>query len=207
VSAAWVVKHTLDRVTAAALLLACSPVLGLCALAIKIEDRGPVFFRQDRLGQGGRLFRIWKLRSMRVDADALLADPARAHLPRVTRVGAFLRKTSLDEIPQLLNILSGEMSFIGPRPTLPSHWPRYTGRQKMRARVRPGVTGLAQIKGRNHLKWSRRIRYDNFYIEHYSLALDAWIFVRTVINVLLRRDVVLDRNPGQVDDLRPPATP
>lgn len=201
------VKHGIDRLAAGLLLLLLSPVLALCALAIKAEDRGPVFFWQDRLGLGGRIFRIWKLRSMRVDADRLLTAGGAASGPRVTRVGAFLRTTSLDEIPQLINILAGHMSFIGPRPTLPSHWPRYTDRQKMRARMKPGVTGLAQVKGRNHLKWSRRIRYDNFYIEHYSLGLDGWIFVRTVINVLLRRDVLLDRNPGQVDDLRKPESP
>lgn len=197
-------KAAVDVVGSALLLLLLAPLFLLIAAAIKLSDGGPVFFRQDRLGRGGRVFRIWKFRSMIVDADRYLGARGEATAARVTRVGALLRRTSLDELPQLLNIVGGDMSFVGPRPTLPSHWPRYTARQKMRARVRPGVTGLAQIRGRNTLRWSKRIRLDNFYIEHYSFLLDVRILFATVRQTLGRKDIVLDRNPHQVDDLAPP---
>jgi lipopolysaccharide/colanic/teichoic acid biosynthesis glycosyltransferase len=136
------------------------------------------------------------------DADTLLDAQGRVGgINRITRVGHWLRLTRLDELPQLINILKGEMSFVGPRPVLPSHLNRYTEFQKQRFRMKPGVTGLAQINGRNQLKWSERIRLDVEYINTYSLALDVRILIRTTGVVFRREGISLDRNPEQVDDL------
>lgn len=172
----------------------------ICA-AVRLEDRGPALFRQPRVGLERRLFDIVKFRSMIVNADAHLDASGRPVVDRVTRVGRFLRSWGLDEIPQLYNVLIGDMSLVGPRPVLPEHLGRYTARQAERFRMRPGITGLAQVKGRNSLKWSRRIKYDNAYIDHYSLQLDAWILLQTVKVALLRKGVVIDRNPEHADDL------
>lgn len=201
-----ILKHIADRTAAAAALLALAPVFAGIAAAIKLEDGGPVLFRQDRLGEGARPFSIWKFRTMMVDADRYLDPSGQATRSRVTRVGRFLRFTSLDELAQLVNILRGEMSFVGPRPVLPSHLPRYTDAQKRRFEVRPGITGLAQVNGRNQLPWSQRLAYDVEYVERFSLGLDLWILLKTVRVVLFREGVVLDRNPGQVDDLGPTPT-
>lgn len=136
------------------------------------------------------------------NADSLLNADRRVEMNRVTKVGKLLRLLSADELPQIINILIGEMSFIGPRPALWEHMSRYTEEQKKRFLMKPGITGLAQVNGRNLLKWSKRIEYDLQYIEHYSLWLDLKILFRTVKVVLLREGIVLDRNPEQVDDLR-----
>lgn len=139
------------------------------------------------------------------DADRLLDRRGRVGaIPRVTRIGRFLRATSLDELPQLFNILRGEMSFIGPRPGLPEHYARYSDEQRRRYAVRPGITGLAQVNGRNTLPWSQRIRWDLHYIDNYSLWLDLRILLRTIHVVVTGKGVVLDRNPDQVDDLQRP---
>jgi lipopolysaccharide/colanic/teichoic acid biosynthesis glycosyltransferase len=141
---------------------------------------------------------------MRLDADSMLEPDGRALVNRITGVGRLLRFLSLDELPQLVNILRGEMSFVGPRPVLVEHWQRYTDRQRLRFDMRPGITGLAQVSGRNTLPWSRRIELDLHYIEYFSLWLDCRILARTVRAVALREGVVLDRNPEEVDDLPPP---
>ncbi|MFZ2446370.1 MAG: sugar transferase [Syntrophobacteraceae bacterium] len=203
------VKYLCDRIFACLLLAFLWPAFLLMALAVKLDDGGPVFFRQRRPGLHGRPFVIWKFRTMITDADALLDAEGRVKgsVSRVTRVGKFLRQCSLDELPQLINILCGEMSFIGPRPALEEHFCRYTDRQKQRVNMKPGVTGLAQVDGRNTLKWSERIERDLKYIEEYSLLLDLEILARTVKVVLFRRGIVLDRNPEQVDDLPAACTP
>jgi lipopolysaccharide/colanic/teichoic acid biosynthesis glycosyltransferase len=182
-----------------------SPFFAVVALAIRLEDGGPVFFRQARIGLGERQFRIWKFRTMVPDADRYLDE--RGHVGdanRITRVGRLLRLFSLDELPQLINIARGEMSLVGPRPAVPESADRYTAEQKRRFRTRPGITGLAQVRGRNTLKWSKRIEYDNEYIDTYSIWLDLWILLKTVKVVLLREGIVLDRNPEAVDDLPRP---
>lgn len=194
-------KYSADRLGAAALAVLTSPILGLCALAIKLDDGGPVLFRQVRLGLGARTFTIRKFRTMVTDADSLIDADGRPSGDRITRVGRFLRLTSLDELPQLLNIVEGEMSFIGPRPVLPEHWRRYTPEQRRRFEVKPGVTGLAQVAGRNTLRWSQRLLLDVEYVDRFSLALDARILVRTVQVVASGEGVVMDRNPHEVDDL------
>lgn len=197
------IKHALDRAGALLLVTLLSPVLLLIGAIVKLEDRGPAFFRQDRLGRNGKIFRVWKFRTMVPNADRLLDERGRVgKVNRVTRVGRVLRKLSLDELPQLINILLGEMSFVGPRPAVPSHLQRYTETQMGRLRMKPGVTGWAQVNGRNTLKWSKRIEHDLWYIEHYSLWLDVKLILMTFRVVMTGRGVVLDRNPEEVDDLR-----
>ena len=196
------VKHLLDRLIGLLLLVVLAPLLAAIALGIKLADGGPPFFRQARVGRQGRPFVIWKFRTMPPGTDRLLDEKGRAgYVKRVTGVGKLLRSTSLDELPQLFNILNGTMSLIGPRPAVPSHLERYTAQQKKRLAMKPGVTGLAQVSGRNLLSWSRRIELDIAYIERYSLWLDFKILLRTVRVVLLREGIVVDTNPAHVDDL------
>ena len=198
------VKHAGDRVAAGVLLLLLSPAFAVIGLLVWLEDGRPSFFRQDRVGRYGRRFLIWKFRSMVVEADRLLDKEGRVHGDgRITRVGRFLRLTSLDELPQLINVIRGEMSFIGPRPGLKEHYDRYTAAQKRRYDMRPGVTGLAQVNGRNTLPWSRRIAYDLEYIDQFSLWQDVKILAKTIAIVATGKNVVLDRNPELVDDLPP----
>lgn len=199
----WI-KRLADRVGGVILILAMAPLLGLIAIAVKLEDGGPAFFCQPRVGLDRNIFRIWKFRTMVVEADRFLDAGGRVgKVDRITRVGRVLRRLSLDELPQALNIAKGEMSFIGPRPVLADHLPRYTEAQKQRFAMKPGVTGLAQVNGRNTLPWSQRLEYDVQYITNYSLWLDCKILLRTVKTVLLREGVVLDRNPEEIDDLPP----
>jgi lipopolysaccharide/colanic/teichoic acid biosynthesis glycosyltransferase len=197
------VKHALDRVSAALLLVALAPLFAVVAAAVKIGDGGPVLFHHTRPGEDASPFEVLKFRTMVVDADRLLDAEGRPVGDRVTRVGRVLRSTSLDELPQLVNILRGEMSFVGPRPAIPEHVARYTEEQMRRLRMRPGITGLAQVNGRNTLPWSERIRLDNDYIDGYSLALDARILLATISVVVRREGIAPDRNPGDVDDLGP----
>ena len=157
-----------------------SPVLAAAALAIKLEDGGPVLFRQTRVGKGGKDFELLKLRSMSVGAEHLGAGFAIDRGDsRITRVGRFLRRTSIDELPQLWNVLRGEMSVIGPRPTLRYQVDRYSARQRRRLDVRPGLTGWAQVNGRATLSWDDRIELDVWYVEHRSPAVDLKILLRT----------------------------
>jgi lipopolysaccharide/colanic/teichoic acid biosynthesis glycosyltransferase len=198
------VKDVLDRVGAIVLLVLLSPVFAVIALLIKLHDLGPVFFRHRRPGLDAQPFEVWKFRTMIVDADGFLDETGAATRNRVTPIGRRLRALSLDELPQLINIAKGDMSFIGPRPAILEHLPRYTDEQMQRFRMKPGITGLAQVNGRNRLKWSERIRYDNEYIDSFSLVLDARILARTVGVVSGREGIASDRNPDEVDDLGPP---
>jgi len=198
------IKHAGDRVAAGVLLLLLSPAFAVIGLLVWLEDGRPIFFRQDRVGRYGRRFLIWKFRTMVVEADRLLDKEGRVHGDgRITRAGRFLRLTSLDELPQLINVIRGEMSFIGPRPGLKEHYDRYTAAQKRRYDMRPGVTGLAQVNGRNTLPWSRRIAYDLEYIDEFSLWRDVKILAKTIAIVATGKNLVLDRNPELVDDLPP----
>jgi len=198
------IKHAGDRVAAGVLLLLLSPAFAVIGLLVWLEDGRPIFFRQDRVGRYGRRFLIWKFRTMVVEADRLLDKEGRVHGDgRITRAGRFLRLTSLDELPQLINVIRGEMSFIGPRPGLKEHYDRYTAAQKRRYDMRPGVTGLAQVNGRNTLPWSRRIAYDLEYIDQFSLWQDVKILAKTIAIVATGKNLVLDRNPELVDDLPP----
>jgi lipopolysaccharide/colanic/teichoic acid biosynthesis glycosyltransferase len=180
-----VIRRGVDIVVSSVALALAAPVLALAALAIRLESPGPVFYRQTRSGLYGHQFDVLKLRTMVTGAEHIGAGLAiNQGDPRVTRVGAFLRRTSLDELPNLLNVLRGEMSLIGPRPTLPVQVAQYNERQRGRLAVKPGITGWAQVNGRASLPWAQRIELDLYYIEHRSLALDLRILWRTVAMVL-----------------------
>jgi lipopolysaccharide/colanic/teichoic acid biosynthesis glycosyltransferase len=174
------VNRALDVGLAAAGLVVAAPFLGLAALAVKLEDGGPILYRQARVGRGGVDFELLKLRTMVVGAEAQGAGFAidRGD-PRITRVGRVLRRLSLDELPQLWNVLRGDMSVIGPRPTLRYQVETYTERQRRRLEVKPGLTGWAQVNGRAALPWPERIELDVWYVEHRSPSVDLAILVRT----------------------------
>jgi lipopolysaccharide/colanic/teichoic acid biosynthesis glycosyltransferase len=179
-----VIRRAIDIVVSACALVASAPILALAALAIRVETPGPVFYRQRRSGLHGREFDVVKLRTMVDGAEHIGAGLAvNENDSRITRVGAFLRRTSLDELPNLVNVLRGEMTLIGPRPTLPVQVREYSERQRGRLAVKPGLTGWAQVNGRATLPWAERIELDLYYIEHRSLALDARIVWRTVAMV------------------------
>ena len=188
----YLLKRMLDFWGALVLIIILSPILLIISLAIKIDSKGEVVFKQRRLGRYGKQFWIYKFRTMCVGAEKMGdGQYCKKGDARVTRVGRILRKTSLDELMQLWNILKGDMSFIGPRPPLTYHpWSidEYTERQMKRFEVRPGITGLAQVSGRKHLEWPKRIEYDINYVENISLWLDIKIFFITVMKVLFMAD-------------------
>jgi lipopolysaccharide/colanic/teichoic acid biosynthesis glycosyltransferase len=174
------IRRALDIVVSAIALTFSAPILAAAMVAIKIESKGPAIYRQRRAGLEGRPFDVFKLRTMVDGAEHVGAGLAiDADDPRVTRVGALLRRASLDELPNLANVLRGEMSLIGPRPTLPAQVAQYDERQRGRLAVKPGITGWAQVNGRASLPWSERIELDLYYVEHRSLALDLRILWRT----------------------------
>jgi lipopolysaccharide/colanic/teichoic acid biosynthesis glycosyltransferase len=173
-------SRVLDVVIAAALLLVAAPLLALAALAIRLESRGPVFYRQLRVGRDGEPFELWKLRTMVPGAESMGAGIyVLEGDPRITRTGRLLRRFSLDELPNLVNVLRGEMAIVGPRPTVQEQVDRYTDRQRHRLEVKPGITGWAQINGRTSLSWPERIELDVWYVEHRSMRLDLRILART----------------------------
>jgi lipopolysaccharide/colanic/teichoic acid biosynthesis glycosyltransferase len=173
-------SRLLDVTLAAALLLLAAPLLALAALAIRLESRGPVFYRQLRVGRNGEQFELWKLRTMVPGAESMGAGIyVLEGDPRITRTGRLLRRFSLDELPNLVNVLRGEMAIVGPRPTVQEQVDRYTDRQRRRLEVKPGITGWAQINGRTSLSWPERIELDVWYVEHRSLRLDLRILART----------------------------
>ena len=181
------VKRVFDLVVALIVITTALPFLGLIVIAIKLDSPGPALFRQERVGKNGRRFRIFKFRTMREDTDCYAYSPTSVADTRVTGLGAFLRKTSLDEFPQLLNVLRGEMSFVGPRPEMPFIVEGYSEWQRQRLTVKPGITGLWQIMGRKDLPLHENIEYDFYYIKNQSLLLDLSILIKT-IPVILRRD-------------------
>jgi len=173
-------RRAFDLVAAAAGLLLSSPLLLLAMLAVKLESRGGAFYRQRRVGLDGREFDVLKLRTMVQGAEHIGAGMAvNAGDSRITRIGKILRRTSLDELPNLVNVLRGEMAIVGPRPTLASQVAQYTERERGRLAVRPGLTGWAQVNGRTSLPWSERIELDLWYIEHRSWRLDMKILWRS----------------------------
>jgi lipopolysaccharide/colanic/teichoic acid biosynthesis glycosyltransferase len=179
------IRRAIDIAFAASALVLSAPLLLAAMLAIRVESRGPVFYRQRRVGKDGAHFDLFKLRTMVDGAEHVGAGLAvDAGDARITRVGSVLRRCSLDELPNLLNVLRGEMSLIGPRPTLPVQVDQYSERQRGRLAVKPGITGWAQVNGRAALPWSERIELDLYYVEHRSLALDLKILARTPALVL-----------------------
>ena len=178
-------NRALDLAGASLGLVLASPFLAAAAIAIKLDGGGPVLYRQQRVGRNGREFELVKLRTMVVGAERQGAGWAVDHGdPRITRVGSVLRRVSLDEVPQLWNVVRGEMSLIGPRPTLAYQVEQYTPHQRRRLDVRPGITGWAQVQGRASLPWEERIELDVWYVEHRSPRLDLKILARTPLALL-----------------------
>lgn len=189
-----VIKHLLDKIFSFVLLILLSPLFVVISILIKLDSKGPVFFIQQRVGKDHRLFNIYKFRTMVTGAVNMGSGVyTEENDPRITRVGRFLRKTSLDELPQLLNILKGDMSFVGPRPTLAYQVEQYNDFQKKRLLMRPGVTGLAQVNGRNSISWPERIEYDVRYVENYSLWLDLKILFKTFLVVFRQEGLYGER--------------
>lgn len=192
-------KRTLDRVAAGAGLVALSPLFAALAVAIKLESEGPVLFSQTRIGQGGAPFRCWKFRSMYIDAEARKAElMAQNEMqggttfkmkrdPRITRIGRFIRKASIDELPQLWNVFIGDMSLVGPRPPVPAEVATYTAFEKQRLMVKPGITCIWQVSGRSDIPFAQQVRLDIDYIIQRSMKLDVSLLLRTIPAVLFAR--------------------
>ncbi|WP_430813438.1 sugar transferase [Carboxylicivirga sp. RSCT41] len=195
-------KRLFDIIFSIVAFILLSPVFIIVTIFLTIANNGKPFFFQKRPGKNERIFKIIKFKTMndrRGDDGALLPDSE-----RLTKVGHFVRKTSLDEIPQLLNVIIGDMSLIGPRPLLPEYLPYYTEEEKLRHSVRPGVTGWAQVNGRNNLSWDDKLNLDVYYVHNLSFALDFKIIPKTIFNVLSRKDinVVPSLKDGRFDDYR-----
>lgn len=191
------IKRVLDVISAVVLLAVLWPLMLFIAVAVKLDSRGPVFFRQPRLGKGQKRFDMYKFRSMVVGAEQ--QGTGNVCLPgdrRITRVGRLLRASSLDELPQLFNVIKGDMSIIGPRPPLTYYPAAYDSRQMRMFEVRPGITGWAQINGRKQVPWPRRIEMNIYYVDNVCFALDCRILAKTVVKVLTNAD---NHNvPGQL---------
>ena len=178
-------SRALDLAVAAVTLAIASPVILIAAVAIRLESRGPVLYRQRRVGRQGEPFELWKLRTMVPKAETMGAGVyVLEGDPRITRIGRLLRRFSLDELPNLVNVLKGEMAIVGPRPTVQEQVDRYTERQRLRLEVKPGITGWAQVNGRTSLPWPERIELDVWYVENRSPAVDLRILLRTPLALL-----------------------
>lgn len=193
-------KRILDFTAAVILFICLLPVFAAIAIAVRINMGSPVIFSQPRPGKNEKIFRVMKFRTMTSEKDErgnLLPDNR-----RLTKLGAFLRKTSLDEIPQLLNVIKGDMSFIGPRPLVVEYLPYYTEEEKLRHSVRPGITGLAQINGRNNITWEEKFSYDIKYAKNISFWMDVKIAFLTLVKVLKRSDVQVSNTEEPLHILR-----
>ena len=181
------IKRSFDIIFSLTVLIMLSPIFLIIAILVKIKLGGHIFFVQERIGMYNRPFKMYKFRTMRNTKDSsgnLLSDNA-----RLTKFGKILRSTSLDELPEFFNILRGEMSLIGPRPLLPEYLPLYSGEQIKRHNVPPGLTGWAQINGRNSISWTEKFELDVWYVENWSLKLDLKIFFLTIVKVIKREDI------------------
>ncbi len=178
------IKRAVDVLGSGIGLMLVSPLLVITAVLIKLLMPGPVLFKQERVGKNGTLFYILKFRTMKVDRKAEATHDSSKDAERTTPVGKLLRRTKIDELPQLINVLFGDMSLVGPRPTLKEQVEQYDSRQMHRLDMRPGMTGLAQINGNITLAWSERIEYDLQYVKKFSLLLDLHILIKTVLVVI-----------------------
>ena len=193
--ASRVLKRIFDIAISLVGLVVLLPLFFIVAVLVKLDNAGPVFFRQERAGLKGHIFKIFKFRTMVVGAEKKGAGVfVLKNDPRITKVGKILRHTSLDELPQLINILKGEMSVVGPRPALPYQLDNYSERQKQRLKFKPGITGWSQVKGRSSLTWPERIEQDLWYINNWSLWLDIKIMLMTPMVILKREN--LYKPPG-----------
>lgn len=182
----WV-KNLFDGVLAGLLLVVLSPLFAVIVLLIRLDSRGPVFFRQPRVGKDGKLFKMIKFRTMVQNADKMGPGLTADNDPRITRVGRFLRRISLDELPQLFNVLRGEMSLVGPRPEIPEIVGTYRPWMRQALRIKPGMTGLSQVNGRDDLELVDKLNYEVKYVEEYSLLLDLRILLKTIPAVISGR--------------------
>lgn len=187
------IKRLLDILLSVILLPFVIIVISLFGLLIKLEDRGPIFYCGERLGKDGRIFKMYKLRSMKINAPDLRNPDGSTYNsdndPRLTRIGRILRKTSLDELPQIFNVLKGDMSFIGPRPDLPEHINYYEGEEVRKLEVLPGITGYNQAYFRNSVEWKQRLKNDIYYVNNISFMLDFKILWKTVFSVLMEKGI------------------
>lgn len=187
------IKRLLDILLSVILLPFVIIVISLFGLLIKLEDRGPIFYCGERLGKDGRIFKMYKLRSMKVNAPDLRNPDGSTYNsdkdPRLTRIGRILRKTSLDELPQIFSVLKGDMSFIGPRPDLPEHINYYEGEEIRKLEVLPGITGYNQAYFRNSVEWKQRLKNDIYYVNNISFMLDFKILWKTVFSVLMEKGI------------------
>ncbi|CAM4235502.1 sugar transferase [Lacicoccus alkaliphilus] len=186
-------KRVLDFIFSLLLLPVFIPIVIIFGLMIYSQDKGPIFYNANRLGMNGKIFKMYKFRSMKVDAPDLRNEDGSTFNaeddPRLTNIGKFIRKTSIDETPQLLNIIKGDMSFVGPRPDLPEQYKLYEGNEKRKLEVRPGVTGYNQAYFRNTIPWKQRIKNDIYYIDKLTFMLDLIIIFKTILTVISRENV------------------
>lgn len=194
-------KRGIDFLIALVVLVCISPVLAVVTIWLHFANKGAgAFFLQERPGLHGKIFKIIKYKTMTDERDAegnLLPDK-----DRLTKVGKFVRSTSIDELPQLINVLKGDMALVGPRPLLPEYLPYYTERERLRHTVRPGISGWAQVNGRNHVLWEERFEYDAYYAEHLSFAMDIRIIIMTFKKVIQRKDIEASPNLMNFDEYR-----
>jgi pglC len=194
-----IIKRVCDFILALLLLVIAAIPMIIVAISIKLEDGGPVIYKSKRMGKGCKVFNTYKFRSMKVNRQELHSNLS--HEQMVTKVGKVIRKTSLDELPQLFNILKGEMSFIGPRPWIPEYYEWFNDEQKRRSDVLPGISGLAQVKGRNGISIFKKIEYDLYYVDHISMWLDVKIVFETVIQVFKKTNAEISEQ-GIKEEIR-----
>jgi lipopolysaccharide/colanic/teichoic acid biosynthesis glycosyltransferase len=191
------IKRLLDLLFSIILIIPLFVVIAICAILIKLEDGGPVFYCGKRLGKNGVIFKMYKLRTMRVNAPDLRKEDGSTYNSdgdlRLTHMGNMLRKTSLDELPQILNVIKGEMSFIGPRPDLPEHINYYEGEEIRKLEVLPGISGYNQAYYRNSIIWKERLRNDVYYVNNLSFILDVKIFFKTILTILCRKGIYIHK--------------
>lgn len=187
------IKRILDITLALILMPFILFIIGICGLFIKIEDGGPIFYLGDRLGKGKKKFKMYKLRSMKVNAPDIRNEDGSTYNaeddPRLTRVGRFIRRTSLDELPQIINVLIGDMSFIGPRPDLPEHLECYEGEEIRKLEVLPGISGYNQAYYRNSIEWKERLKNDIYYVDNISFWLDVKILFKTIGSIIFKKGI------------------
>ena len=193
------VKEVFDKIVSFISLVVLLPLFLVVAILIKLDSPGPVFFLQDRVGKDGKIFKVFKFRTMTSDApEKTKGKYIDKSNPYVTRVGKILRRTGVDELPQLINVLKGEMSLVGPRPTLPYQVAKYNEYQRKRLLMKPGITSWALIHGRNKLTWPERIEYDVWYVEHWSFWLDIKILFKTVWVVASGEGLYAERETDEI---------
>jgi len=202
-------RYLLKRIFDLILVLIAMPfwiiILIILGPIIYFHDKGSIFYNAPRLGKNGKIFKMYKFRSMKINAPDIRNEDGSTFNaeddPRLTKIGKFIRKTSLDETAQLLNIIKGEMSIVGPRPDLPEHRKFYEGNEGRKLKVRPGVTGFTQAYYRNSVPWKERIQHDIYYIDHLTWLLDIKVFFKTVVSVLKREDIYVSDNSVEVDKM------